>query len=169
MTDTRTPRSPRTVTPSAAPARTPRPAAEPAPASLPVPAAPDWPSRWHLLIPASLRNTAAHLGLWQNPTPLRPSDHLMQTLAVLERYGWCRSLDFSPTGRMCIRGAQTFLEHTGHVTPASRARAVDYMQHTLTKVTDMPFHAWNDLPQRTFPQVTHLITTSATHARTHGE
>ncbi|MFE6412565.1 hypothetical protein ACFVOR_37160 [Streptomyces sp. NPDC057837] len=132
--------------------------------------APDWPSRWHLLIPAGLRNTAAALGLWQNPTPLIPSDHLTQTLAVLERYGWCKSLDFSPTGRMCIRGAQTFLEHTGHVTPAARNRAVDYMQHSLRMDgIDMPFHAWNDLPERTFPQVKHLITASITAARHYGE
>ncbi|MFD8899936.1 DUF6197 family protein [Streptomyces ardesiacus] len=161
---------PRTVSPSAAPTRAPQhPTTPPAPAVQPVITAPDWPSRWHLLIPTSIRNTAANLGLWQNPTPLKPSDHLTQTLAVLERYGWCRSLDFSPTGRMCIRGAQTLLERTGHVTPTSRARAVDYMQHTLTKVTDLPFYAWNDLPDRTFPQVKHLITTSAAHARTHGE
>ncbi|MGQ4393783.1 hypothetical protein ACN6K5_003569 [Streptomyces violaceoruber] len=160
---------PRTVSPSAAPARVPRPTVRPAPTVQPVITAPDWPSRWHLLIPTSLRNQAAALGLWQNPTPLKPSDHLTQTLAVLDRYGWCRSLDFSPTGRMCIRGAQTLLERTGHVTPASRQRAVDYMQHTLSKVTDLPFHAWNDLPERTFPQVSHLITASATLARTHGE
>lgn len=159
---------PRTATSSAAPTRAPQ--HMPAPAPLPVPAAPDWPSRWHLLIPASLRNQAATLGLWQNPTPLIPSDHLTQTLAVLERYGWCKSLDFSPTGRMCIRGAQTFLERTGHVTPAARQRSVDYMQHTLRMDgTDMPFHAWNDLPTRTFPQVTHLITASVTAARKNGE
>lgn len=159
---------PRTI-PSAAPTRAPQqPAARPAP--LPVPAAPDRPSRWHLLIPNSIRNTAAALGLWQNPIPLKPSDHLTQTLAVLERYGWCRSLDFSPTGRMCIRGAQTFLEYTGHVTPAARARAVDYMQHSLNQDgIRMPFYAWNDLPTRTFPQVKALITASAAAARKNGE
>ena len=169
MSQTRNAQRPRTVTPSAAPTRTPQ-RTTPAPAPLPVPAAPDWPSRWHLLIPAGLRNTAAALGLWQNPTPLIPSDHLTQTLAVLERYGWCKSLDFSPTGRMCIRGAQTFLEHTGHVTPAARNRAVDYMQHSLRMDgIDMPFHAWNDLPERTFPQVKHLIAASITAARHYGE
>jgi hypothetical protein len=166
---TRPQSKPRTVTPSAAPGRAIR---RPAPAPLPVPAtnAPDWPSRWHLLIPASVRNTAAALGLWQNPTPLIPSDHLTQTLAVLDRYGWCKSLDFSPTGRMCIRGAQTLLERTGHVTPAARQRAEAYMQRSLRMDgTDMPFYAWNDLPERTFPQVKHLITASVTAARHHGE
>lgn len=171
MHQTHNAQRPRTAIPSAAPTRDPQPTHRPAPAPLPVPTnAPDWPSRWHLLIPASLRNQMAALGLWQNPTPLVPSDHLTQTLAVLERYGWCKSLDFSPTGRMCIRGAQTLLERTGHVTSAARRRAEDYMQHSLRMDgIDMPFHAWNDLPERTFPQVKHLITASVTAARHHGE
>ncbi|MGW2739105.1 DUF6197 family protein [Streptomyces sp. NPDC001288] len=133
-------------------------------------AAPDWPSRWHLLIPAGIRNQMEALGLWQNPTPLIPSDHLAQTLAVLTRYGWGRSLDFSPTGRMCIRGAQTFLEHTGHVTPGSRARAVDYMQQTLHEQGyHQPFFAWNDHQDRTFQHVTNLITLAAGAAHENGE
>ncbi|MGV9278076.1 DUF6197 family protein [Streptomyces griseosporeus] len=168
MNETRAPQMPRTAPPSAAPRRTPQ---RPAPAPLPVPAAaPDWPSRWHLIIPASIRNQMAALGLWQNPIPLIPSDHLMQTRAVLERYGWGRSLDFSPTGRMCIRGAQTFLEYTGHVTPTARARAVDYLQQTLREHgVHEAFFAWNDHQHRTFPQVKALITHAATAARKNGE
>lgn len=73
MTPTRSEPKPRTVFPPVAPARAPQPATrQPAPAPLPVPTtAPDWPSRWHLLIPANLRNQMAALGLWQNPTPPR--------------------------------------------------------------------------------------------------
>ncbi|MFD9004413.1 hypothetical protein ACFV0T_26230 [Streptomyces sp. NPDC059582] len=164
-TDTRT-----APTPSAAPTRA-VPTRRPAPAPLPVPTtAPDWPSRWHLLIPVGVRNQMAGLGLWQNPTPLIPSDHLTQTLAVLNRYGWARSLDFSPTGRMCIRGAQTLLERTGHVTPAARQRAVDYMQQSLQeRGYHQPFFAWNDHTERTLQHVTALITTSANAARKNGE
>lgn len=172
MNETRAHQKPRTAAPSAAPHRAPAqtpvrlPAATPAPA----PAAPEWPSRLHLLIPRSVRQLLADWGWWQNPIPLRPSDHLTQTLAVLERYGWAKSLDFSPTGRMCIRGAQTLLEHTGHVTPAARERAVAYMQQTLQEHgIHMPFFAWNDLPTRTFPQVKHLLTHAATTARKNGE
>ncbi|MFG2276688.1 hypothetical protein ACGFNY_43890 [Streptomyces chartreusis] len=159
---------PRTAPPPAAPRHTTR---RPAPAPLPVPtAAPDWPSRWHLIIPASFRNQMAALGLWQNPVPLIPSDHLTQTLHVLERYGWARSLDFSPTGRMCIRGAQTLLERTGHVTPQARARAVDYMQQTLQEHGHhQPFFHWNDFQGREFQHVKNLITTSAHAARSNGE
>jgi hypothetical protein len=112
----------------------------------------------------------AALGLWQNPVPLCPSLHLEQTLAVLERYGWARSLDFSPTGRMCIRGSQTLLERTGHVTPAARARAVDFMQQTLQEHGyHQPFFAWNDHQERTLTHVRNLILTSAHAARSNGE
>ncbi|MCX5001008.1 DUF6197 family protein [Streptomyces longwoodensis] len=143
----------------------------PRPAMPPVlPAAPDYPSRWQLLLPRTARQLLADWGWWQNPVPLIPSDHLAQTIAVLERYGWGRSLDFSPTGRMCIRGAQTFLQHTGHVTSAGRDRAVDYMQQTLAEHgIHEPFHSWNDHTARTFPQVKHLITLSAHTARKNGE
>ncbi|MEW1565853.1 hypothetical protein AB0454_23040 [Streptomyces sp. NPDC093509] len=161
---------PRTVTPPAAPARhTPSQPRTPG-AVRPVPAAPDRPSRWHLLVPRRVRNLAEGLGLWQNPTPLIPSDHLAQTLAVLERHGWGQSLDFSPTGRMCIRGGQTLLEHLGYVTPTHRARAVDYMQQTLREHgVHEAFHAWNDHTGRTFTQVSYLINRSANAARKNGE
>ncbi|MDX3532593.1 hypothetical protein P1P75_40930 [Streptomyces sp. ID05-39B] len=171
MNETRSRQKPRTAPPLAASGRAtpapPRPRTDP---PLVLPVAPDYPSRLHLLIPAGVRNLLADWGWWQNPIPLIPSDHLTQTLAVLERYGWARSLDFSPTGRMCIRGAQTLLETTGHVTPASRARAVDYMQQTLQEHgVHEQFHAWNDHTERTFPQVSHLITLSAHTARKNGE
>ncbi|MGV9891718.1 DUF6197 family protein [Streptomyces sp. NPDC003395] len=165
--------TPRTATPSAAPEQTtPTPALAPVrtPAPVAAPVAPERPSRLHQLLPRSVRQLLADWGWWQNPVPLKPSDHLTQTLAVLERYGWCRSLDFSPTGRMCIRGAQTLLEHTGHVTPHARERAVAYMQQSLQEHgIHMPFFAWNDLPTRTFPQVKHLLTHAATAARKNGE
>ncbi|MFG2970809.1 hypothetical protein ACGFZS_46825 [Streptomyces sp. NPDC048288] len=161
----------RTAPPPAAPGRAPfGPRTHPATRPGPVHAAPDWPSRWHLLIPAGFRNQMEALGLWQNPTPLIPSDHLAQTLAVLDRYGWGRSLDFSPTGRMCIRGAQTFLERTGHVTPTGRARAVDYLQQTLQEHGyHQPFFAWNDHQDRTVQHVSNLITHAAGTARKNGE
>lgn len=169
MHQTRPKPKPQTATPPAAPGRAPIRHSRPACGPL-VPAAPDWPSRWHLLIPTRMRNQLEVLGLWQNPTPLIPSDHLTQTLAVLDRYGWARSLDFSPTGRMCIRGAQTLLERTGHVTPAGRARAVDYMQQTLREHGyHQPFFHWNDYPDRSFQQVKSLITHSSHAARKNGE
>lgn len=154
------------------PQATPRPAVRPrvtTPPPAPV-AAPAWPSRWHLLLPAGLRNGMEALGLWQNPTPLPPSEHLRQTLAVLERYGWCKSLDFSPTGRMCVRGGQTLLERTGHVTPHARQRAEHYMQQVLTEQgIHLQFFTWNDLPDTTFDQAANLLTRSSYRARANGE
>lgn len=157
---------PRTVPPPAVPPRV--EPVHPQPAR-PV-QAPDRPSRWHTLLPRGVRNLLAEWGWWQNPTPMKPSDHLDQVLNVLHRYGWCRSLDFSPTGRMCIRGAQTFLEHAGHVTPDARQRAVDYMQQTLQEHGyHQPFFAWNDFQAREFRHVQNLIIHAAAAARSNGE
>jgi hypothetical protein len=128
------------------------------------------PARWHQLLPGRLRNLMADWGWWQNPVPLRPSQHLMQVIDVLEQYGWCQSLDYSPTGRMCIRGAQKFLLHTGHATPAAVKQAVAYMQQTLHEHGfHQPFFAWNDLEERDFQQVKALITAAAQTAHANGE
>lgn len=168
---TRTEQTPRTATPSAVPPRAPAPARRPAPAPLPVPSVPlERTPRWHQMVPASLRNLMADWGWWQNPVPLRPSEHLMQVIDVLEQYGWCKSLDYSPTGRMCIRGAQKFLLHTGHVTPAAVKQAVAYMQQTLHENGyHQPFFTWNDLDERTLDEVKHLITAAARTAHANGE
>jgi hypothetical protein len=112
----------------------------------------------------------AGLGWWQDPVPQKPSVHLNQVREALTRYGWCTSLDVAPTGRMCIRGAQSMLERHGHVTPAARARAEHYMQQTLHRDgIHMPLFAWNDLPERTFPEVENLLVTAAYQARANGE
>lgn len=126
--------------------------------------------RWHQLVPAGARNLLAAWGWWQNPVPLKPSQHLMQVIDVIEQYGWCQSLDFSPTGRMCIRGAQKFLLHTGHVTEDACRQAVAYMQQTLhERGFHQPFFHWNDLEGRSFPEVKALITTAARTAHANGE
>lgn len=166
----RTSPAPQTATPPAARTRDRITPAGPLTAVPAPPAAPDWPTWGQRMLPAPLRGFLVDLGMWQDPQPLPPSGHLAQTLAVLERYGWCRSLDYSPTGRMCIRGAQNLLEKTGHVTPAARARAVDHMQTVLARhgVT-MPFHAWNDLPHQQFSNIHTLLTRAAYTARANGE
>lgn len=133
----------------------------------PEPEAPPWS---HRLLPATVRGVLADLGLWHNPTPQKPSAHLHQTLAVLRRYGWCQSLDTSPTGRLCIRGAQNLLERAGHVTPDARQRAVHYLQHALAEAgIHMAFFAWNDLPDQQFSAVQQLLTTAANTARKNGD
>ncbi|WP_329047126.1 DUF6197 family protein [Streptomyces sp. NBC_01422] len=134
------------------------------------PGAPAWPTWGQRVLPTPLRGLLVDLGMWHDPNPHPPSQHLSQVLATLHHYGWCKSLDYSPTGRMCIRGAQNLLEKTGHVTPAGRARAADHMQTILAKdgVT-MPFWAWNDLPDQQFPAVQQLLTQAADLARQNGE
>lgn len=151
----------------AAPARV-QPARRPAIPTLPnTPDAPPW---HHRLLPKPVRNLMADLGMWQNPTPQRPSNHLAQTLTVIRHYGWCQSLDVSPTGRVCVRGAQGLLENTGHVTPQARERAVHYMQQTLAEAgIHMQFFAWNDLPGQTQATVENLLVKAAYKARANGE
>ncbi|WP_107422722.1 DUF6197 family protein [Streptomyces sp. CB02261] len=157
----RAPAGPRPTTP--VPRRPPRDPRVPPPP----PTAPTWA---HRLVPATVRGALAGLGWWENPIPQPPSGHLDQVLAVLEKYGWCQSLDTDPLGRMCIRGAQGLLERTGHVTPAVRDRAVDHMQTALAQAgITMQFFTWNDLPGQEFSHVTTLITRAARHARQIGE
>ncbi|MFI6653187.1 hypothetical protein ACIBI8_37060 [Streptomyces sp. NPDC050529] len=117
-----------------------------------------------------VRRLLADLGWWQDPVPQTPSAHLDQTLAVLLRYGWCQSLDTTPTGRLCMRGAQNVLEKTGHVTPANREKAVGYMQQALAEAgITMQFFAWNDLPDQQFSAVQALLDRAANLARQNGE
>jgi hypothetical protein len=131
---------------------------------------PDTPSWSHRLLPPAVRGLLSCLGWWANPVPQPPSVHLQQTLAVLERYGWCQSLDTTPTGRLCIRGAQTVLAKTGHVTPEAREKAVAYMQQALNQAgISMQFFTWNDLPDQQFPAVQALLRRAADLARQNGE
>jgi hypothetical protein len=160
---------PRPATPPAAPLHaSTRRLVDEALRSMPAPAVtPPW---THRLLPAPVRALMADLGLWQNPTPQKPSAHLEQVLAVLRRYGWTQSLDATVTGRLCIRGAQQLLQKTGHVTPTARDRAVTYMQQALSEAgIHMQFFAWNDLADQQFSAVQALIDRAAHLARQNGE
>lgn len=134
------------------------------------PAPAEVPSWSHRLLPAAARRLMADLGLWQNPTPLKPSAHLEQTLAVMERYGWTKTQNTTLTGCVCVRGAQQVLEKTGHVTPQARERAVAYMQYALREAgIHLSFFTWNDLPDQQFSNVRTLLTRAAHLARQNGE
>lgn len=128
------------------------------------------PSWSHRLLPATARRLMADLGLWRNPQPQKPSAHLEQTLAVLERYGWAQTQNTTITGRVCVNGAQHVLEKTGHVTAETRQRAVAYMQAALAQAgIHMSFFTWNDLPDQQFSAVRTLLTTAARLAKENGE
>ncbi|CAM5688221.1 hypothetical protein SANTM175S_04262 [Streptomyces antimycoticus] len=103
------------------------------------------------------------------PSPRAPA-HLEQTLAVLRRYGRCRTQNTTVIGRLCIRDAQQLLEKTGHVTPTARERAVAYMQAALAEAgVHMSFFTWNDLPDEEFSAVETLTQRAAHLARQNGE
>jgi hypothetical protein len=170
MTQQPTVQRPQAAPRPAAPARPVTPPAPPRTASAPASVVYAPPARWHHLLPTGVRGLLADWGWWQNPIPLTPSQHLMQVIDVLEQYGWCKSLDYSPTGRMCIRGAQKFLLHAGHVTPPACKQGVAYLQQTLHEAgVHEPFFAWNDHMERQFPQVKALITAAANAAHANGE
>lgn len=161
---------PRTATPPAAPLHAPtRRLVDEALRNLP-PAPGEAPPWTHRLLPAPVRSLMADLGLWQNPTPQRPSGHLEQVIAVLHKYGWCRTVNTTVIGRLCIRDAQDVLEKTGHVTPDVRERATAYLQAALTEWgVYMAFFAWNDLPDQTWPAVENRLVRATHLARQNGE
>lgn len=156
---------PRTIAKPQAPIR---PAAHGRARVLPdVPAVPTWGQR---LLPKTVRNALADLGLYDNPVPQPPSIHLQQTLRFIDHYGNCKSLDFSPTGKVCIRGAQTALVRAGHATETTRDRAVAYMETALQAAgIHMQFFAWWDLPDTTLQHARTLLTSASRHARANGE
>lgn len=174
MNQVHTTAQPRTANRSAVQPRVPvhGPAVHPRPTQ-PVQAPPnllDPPTWGQRLLPRAVRDGLEALGWWQNPTPQKPSAHLAQVLAALDKYGRCKSLDISPTGRMCIRGAQTMLQRAGHVTEHDRAKAVHYLQLSLHEHgIDMPFFAWNDLPATTDRDVHQRLTRAIHLAHTNGE
>ncbi|GGU49801.1 DUF6197 family protein [Streptomyces violascens] len=158
------------------------PAAAPAPAVHAVPvviggrrrvlAVPPPPGRGRTLLPRSVRTALSNWGLVYDSVaqPLIPSAHLIQLTHLLQAWGWGQSFDISPSGRLCIRGGQTVLEHHGYVTPAGRARAVEYMRATLAEAgVSMEFYAWNDLSGRTFGDVETLLNRSAAAALSNKE
>ncbi|MEU9703128.1 hypothetical protein [Streptomyces sp. NPDC047981] len=134
------------------------------------PPPPDLPTWSQRIVPRTAQNLLAGWGMWHAPAPQPPSVHLLHTLGVLERYGWCKSTGTDRAGRMCIGGAQLLLQDTGHVTPAARARAVEHMHTVLAHAgVHLQFFVWNDLPGRTFPHVRALLARTADHARQIGE
>ncbi|MFJ9810687.1 hypothetical protein ACIRTB_20910 [Streptomyces sp. NPDC101158] len=163
-TATRAPAGPRPVAPL-----TPRPPRGPRPLHVPPPppAPPTWGQR---IVPRTAQNLLARAGMWQTGTPLAPSLHLLHTLGVLEHYGWCKSLDVDVQGRLCMRGAMNLLEKTGYVTPEGRGRAVEHLHTVLAHAGVRTwFWAWNDMPGRTFPHVSALLTRTAHYAQQIGD
>ena len=130
---------------------------------------PPVPSRAVLAMPWPLRLLLEKAGLVVEARPLIPSAHLEQTRRLIDEWGWCKSMDLSPTGRLCIRGAQGVLERAGYVTRDTRKAAEGYMQRELAKAgVRMEFFAWNDLPGTTRGQVDSLLRTACRRAYEEG-
>lgn len=130
---------------------------------------PPIPSRAALTMPWYVRLLLEKAGLVVEARPLIPSAHLEHTRRLIAEWGWCKSMDLSPTGRLCIRGAQGVLERAGYVTRDTRKAAETYMQNELAKAgVRMEFFAWNDLPGTTRGQVDSLLRTACRRAYEEG-
>lgn len=126
---------------------------------------PPVPSRAALAMPWYVRILLEKAGLVVEARPLILSAHLEHTRRLIAEWGWCKSMDLSPTGRLCIRGAQGVLERAGYVTRDTRKEAETYMCRELAKAgIRMEFFAWNDLPGTTREQVDSLLRASSGRA-----
>lgn len=130
---------------------------------------PPVPSRAALAYPWYVRLLLEKAGLIVEARPLIPSAHLEQTRRLIAEWGWCKSMDLSPAGRVCVRGAQGVLERAGYVTRDARKAAEGYMQGELAKAgVRMEFFAWNDLPGTTHGQVDGLLRAASRRAYEEG-
>ncbi|WP_328893722.1 DUF6197 family protein [Streptomyces sp. NBC_00236] len=86
------------------------------------------------------------------------AEHLELTALVIERYGWAQSTHRTRSGRRCILGAQAVLYRLGIGDETTVARAGQRMQSVLrAHGCTLPYHRWNDMPDRTQGEVIALI------------
>ncbi|WP_328894004.1 DUF6197 family protein [Streptomyces sp. NBC_00236] len=112
---------------------------------------PDWVLRFP---PVRRRHTAARA--------VTVAEHLELTALVIERYGWAQSTHRTRSGRRCILGAQAVLYRLGIGDETTVARAGQRMQAVLrARGCTLPYHRWNDMPDRTEADVLALIRTAA--------
>src|SRR5690606_28636337 len=72
-------------------------------------ALPSIPSRAVLAYPWYVRLLLEKAGLVVEARPLIPGAHLEHTRRLIAEWGWGKSMDLSPSGRLSIRGAQGVL------------------------------------------------------------
>ncbi|HEY9331900.1 MAG TPA: hypothetical protein VIS09_27280 [Streptomyces sp.] len=90
------------------------------------------------------------------------AEHLELTALVIERYGWAQSTHRTTSGRRCILGAQAVLYRLGIGDETTVHRAGHRMQAVLrARGCTLPYHRWNDMPDRTQGEVIALLRTAA--------
>ncbi|MFD9503931.1 hypothetical protein [Streptomyces sp. NPDC060035] len=94
--------------------------------------------------------------------PVTVAEHLELTALVIERYGWARGTHRTTSGRRCILGAQAVLYRLGIGDESTVDRAGQRLQAVLrSRSCTLPYHRWNDMPDRTQGEVIALLRTAA--------
>ncbi|MFE7427813.1 hypothetical protein [Streptomyces sp. NPDC057545] len=110
---------------------------------------------WVLQIPA-IRHR--HGGTRQ----VTAAEHLELTALVIERYGWTQNKHRDRRGRVCVLGAQAVLYRLGIGDENTVDRAGQRLQAVLrSRGCTLPYHRWNDMPDRTQGEVVALVRTAA--------
>lgn len=90
------------------------------------------------------------------------AEHLQLTALVIQRYGWARRALRTPSGRRCILGAQAVLYRLGYGDEHSARAAGEVMDRILRKRgIRVPYHEWNDHPERTGGEALYLLREAA--------
>lgn len=90
------------------------------------------------------------------------AEHLELTALVIERYGWAQDTHRTRSGRVCILGAQAVLYRLGIGDESTVDRAGQRLQAVLrSRGCTLPYHRWNDMPDRTAGEVIALVRTAA--------
>lgn len=112
---------------------------------------PDWVLRFPIV---RHRHTTAR--------PVSVAEHLELTALVIERYGWAKGMHRTTSGRRCILGAQAVLYRLGIGDESTVDRAGQRLQGVLrSRGCTLPYHRWNDMPDRTQGEVIALLRTAA--------
>ncbi|WP_411090048.1 hypothetical protein [Streptomyces sp. 061-3] len=94
--------------------------------------------------------------------PVTVAEHLELTALVIERYGWAQNTHRTRSGRRCILGAQAVLYRLGIGDATTVDRAGQRLQAVLrSRGCTLPYHRWNDMPDRTQGEVITLVRTAA--------
>ncbi|MEV7403981.1 hypothetical protein AB0N93_26750 [Streptomyces sp. NPDC091267] len=110
---------------------------------------------WVLRFPAVRRRHTTARGV-------TVAEHLELTALVIERYGWAQNTHRTTSGRRCILGAQAVLYRLGIGDETTVARAGQRMQAVLrARGCTLPYHRWNDMPDRAQGEVIALLHTAA--------
>jgi hypothetical protein len=95
------------------------------------------------------------------------ADHLEQTAAVIQRYGWTQHTTRDGQGRFCIVGAQLLLVRLGQADHQVAVRAGEWLNRHLGTATG-GYIRWQNNPSRTKAEVLTTLRAAADTARTAG-